>query len=154
MQRLRDGTLSQGLSALSELWLDGGHNPSAGQAIATAFAELHDQRQKPLVLIMGMLNTKDAAAYLRPFRGLAQKVITIAIPGEANAFTAEELARVARSEGLLAEPAPSIETAVMKASEGQDGVRLLICGSLYLAGHVLALHRRERMSDVSGVARR
>jgi len=154
MQRLRDGRLSQGLSAQSELWLDGGHNSSAGQAIAAAFAELHDQRQKPLVLIMGMLNTKDAAAFLRPFRGLAQKVITIAIPGEANAFTAEELARIARGEGLGAEPAPSIETAVMKASEGQDGVRLLVCGSLYLAGHVLALHRRERMSDVSGVARR
>ncbi len=101
-----------------------------------------------------MLNTKDAAAYLRPFRGLAQRVITVAIPGEANAFTAEELARAARGEGLVAEPAPSIETAVLMASEGQAGVRLLICGSLYLAGNVLALHRREAMSEVSGAARR
>jgi dihydrofolate synthase / folylpolyglutamate synthase len=154
MQRLREGTLSQGLGSHNELWLDGGHNPSAGQAIAAAFAELQDQRQKPLVLILGMLNSKDAAAYLRPFRGLAQKVITVAIPGEANAFTAEELARAARGEGLVAEPAPSIETAVRMASEGQAGVRLLICGSLYLAGNVLALHRREAMSEVSGAARR
>jgi dihydrofolate synthase/folylpolyglutamate synthase len=153
MQRLREGTLSQGLGSESELWLDGGHNPSAGQAIAAAFAELH-QRQKPLVLILGMLNTKDAAAYLRPFKGLAQQVITIAIPGEANAFTAEELARAARGEGLVAAPAPSIETAVRMASEGQAGARLLICGSLYLAGNVLALHRREAMSEVSGAARR
>jgi dihydrofolate synthase/folylpolyglutamate synthase len=154
MQRLRDGLLSQGLAPESELWLDGGHNPSAGQAIAAAFAELHDRRQKPLVLILGMLNTKDAAAFVRPFKGLAQKIITIAIPGEANAFTGEELARIAAGEGLVAEPAPSIESAVLKASAGQAGVRLLICGSLYLAGNVLALHKRETMSDVSGAARR
>jgi dihydrofolate synthase/folylpolyglutamate synthase len=154
MQRLANGTLTQGLKPTSELWLDGGHNPSAGQAVAAAFAELHDQRQKPLVLILGMLSTKDAAAYVRPFRGLAQKVITIAIPGEANAFTAEELALIAGGEGLVAEAAPSIEAAVRKANEGQAGVRLLICGSLYLAGNVLALHKSETRSAVSGAARR
>jgi dihydrofolate synthase/folylpolyglutamate synthase len=154
MQRLTEGKLSQWLGPASELWLDGGHNPSAGQAIAAAFTELHDQRQKPLILILGMLKTKDAAAYVRPFRGLAQKVITVAIPGEANAFAADELARIVMDEGLIAEPAPSIEAAVRKANKGQAGVRLLICGSLYLAGNVLALHKREAMSTVSGAARR
>lgn len=154
MQRLREGKLSQWLNPASELWLDGGHNPSAGQAVATAFAELHDQGQKPLILILGMLNTKNAAAYVRPFRGLAQKVITIAIPREANAFAADELARIVGGEGLTAEAAPSIEAAVGKANEGQDAVRVLICGSLYLAGNVLALHKCEAMSAVSGAARR
>jgi dihydrofolate synthase/folylpolyglutamate synthase len=101
-----------------------------------------------------MLSNKDAAAFVRPFRGLAEKVITITIPSETNAFAAEELARIVRGEGLIAEPARSIEAAVRRASAEQAGVRLLICGSLYLAGNVLALHKREAMSAVSGAARR
>jgi dihydrofolate synthase/folylpolyglutamate synthase len=154
MQQLAEGTLSGWLGPQSELWLDGGHNPSAGQAVAAAFGELRDQRQKPLILILGMLSNKDAAAFVRPFRGLAEKVITITIPSETNAFAAEELARIVRGEGLIAEPARSIEAAVRRASAEQAGVRLLICGSLYLAGNVLALHKREAMSAVSGAARR
>ena len=135
MQRLRDGTLSQGLAPESELWLDGGHNPSAGQAIAAAFAELHDQRQKPLVLILGMLNTKDAAAFVRPFKGLAQKIITIAIPGEANAFTAEGLG-ADRDRGRT-----GCGTCALDRVGGAEGERGPSCGE---AAHLrFALPRRQ-----------
>ena len=70
------------------LWLDGGHNPSAGRAVATTLADLDERQPRPLVLVAGMLNTKRADGYLKPFAGLVQKVLTIAIPGEENTIPA------------------------------------------------------------------
>jgi dihydrofolate synthase/folylpolyglutamate synthase len=153
MQRLGQGRLTETLGRDSELWLDGGHNASAGKAIAQAFAQLEERVPKPLTIIMGMLKTKEAAAYIRAFKGLAQKVIAVAIPGEPNSFTAEELTQIIGDEGLAVEPAASIEAAIAAADRVRYPVRILIGGSLYLAGNVLAAHSGEAMSSVSGAAR-
>ncbi|MGB3142157.1 MAG: folylpolyglutamate synthase/dihydrofolate synthase family protein, partial [Aestuariivirga sp.] len=133
MQRLGAGELTRLLPKDAELWLDGGHNPSAGRVIARAFSDINDRHSRPLVLIWGMLNTKDAASFIEPFEGLAQRIVTIAIPGEPNAVPADELAEIARSRNLSAETASSLEKALGQASQTTPAPRILICGSLYLA---------------------
>jgi dihydrofolate synthase / folylpolyglutamate synthase len=154
MQRLGPGALTSLLPGDAELWLDGGHNPSAGRVIARAFSDINDRHSRPLVLIWGMLNTKDAGSFIEPFAGLAQRVVTITIPGEPNAVPADELAEIARSRNLSAETAASLTKALGQAFLTTPAPRILICGSLYLAGHVLSLHENKLMSGVSGAARR
>lgn len=153
MQRLGHGKLTEGLGASSELWLDGGHNASAGKAVALTFAQLEERTPKPLILILGMLRTKDAAAYIRPFKGLAKRIIAVTVPGEPNSFPAEELAQIARAEGVAAQSAASIEAAIAAARTARGPARILIAGSLYLAGNVLAAHSGEARSAVSGAIR-
>jgi dihydrofolate synthase / folylpolyglutamate synthase len=154
MQRLNSGKIHRLLGGACEVWLDGGHNPSAGKVLARAFSELNEKHSMPLVLVWGMLNTKDARAFIAPFADLAHHVIAIAIPDEVNAIPATDLAAAARAAGLAAETAADLETALSLAAQGMPGARILVCGSLYLAGHVLALDSGEAMSAVSGVARR
>ncbi|MBL8894383.1 MAG: bifunctional folylpolyglutamate synthase/dihydrofolate synthase, partial [Rhizobiales bacterium] len=109
---------------------------------------------RPLVIVWGMLNTKDAGKFIAPFAGLAHRVVTVTIPDEPNALTGDQLAAVAREQGLSAETAGSIEAALRQASTGAPAPRILICGSLYLAGRVLAAHDGDTPSQVSGAARR
>ena len=154
MQRLGPGALSALIPAEAELWLDGGHNPSAGRVLAQAFSELNDRHSRPLVLVWGMLNTKDAGSFIGCFAGVASRVVTITIPDEENALAAETLAEAARAHGLAAETATSLEAALRQASSTVPAPRILICGSLYLAGRVLAAHGNEEMSKVSGAGRR
>jgi dihydrofolate synthase / folylpolyglutamate synthase len=153
MQRLAEGQLTRLISAQSELWLDGGHNASAGQAVAQSLAQIEERSPKPLIIILGMLKSKDAASFIRPFKGLAQRVVTLTIPEEANSYGAEELEAIVRGEGFTAEPGCSIIDAIAKASASSAPVRILITGSLYLAGHVLAQHDGIAMSAVSGASR-
>jgi dihydrofolate synthase/folylpolyglutamate synthase len=146
MERLEPGHLHSLVPYGTELWLDGGHNPSAGRAVAAALADLDERSPRPLVLVIGMLNTKRADGYLRPFAGLVNKVMTIAIPGEENTIPAVQLARDANTAGLDARPYDSIKQALRAAGEisgGEVPARIVIGGSLYLAGNVLALHRGE-----------
>ncbi len=154
MQKLGAGVLTGMIPRESELWLDGGHNPSAGRVIARAFSDINDRLSRPLVLIWGMLNTKDAGRYIECFAGLAQRVVTLTIPDEPNALAADQLADIARKHGLSAETSSSIEKALAQASLITPAPRILICGSLYLAGHVLSIHENTPMSGVSGAARR
>jgi dihydrofolate synthase/folylpolyglutamate synthase len=154
LQRLTNGHLNQLLPQGAELWLDGGHNPSAGKALAAAFSEINERHSKPLVLIWGMLNTKDAGKFIAPFAGLAERVVTLAIPGEENALSADSLAATVVARGLASEAAESLTDALKRAGNGSVAPRILICGSLYLAGHVLAAQAGEEMSKVSGVSRR
>lgn len=151
LQRLKGGALSSLLNEQSELWLDGGHNADAGVVLADA---LNAMPQKPLVLIWGMLNTKDATQFLRPLAALAAHVVTLAIPGEANAISAEDLAATVRKLGTTATASTGVENAIRQASLLKPAARILICGSLYLAGHVLAAEYQTEMSDVSGAAKR
>jgi dihydrofolate synthase / folylpolyglutamate synthase len=148
MQRLGAGALSQ---SGSEIWLDGGHNADAGVMLAEAFQALP---KRPLVIVWGMLNTKDAGAFLKPLALVAKACVTLTIPDELNAIPAQSLAKTAASWGLKTEVAVSIADALQKAARMFEHPRILICGSLYLAGHVLALHEGEEMSAVSGAARR
>jgi len=135
MQRLTEGTLVD-LAAPAELWLDGGHNPAAGRMLAQT---LNGLPPKPTHLICGMLNTKDITGYLTP---LAQQAITltaVSIPGETATIPADETARIAAEAGIAATTAPDVQTA-LRALSARGPVRVLICGSLYLAGHVLRLN--------------
>lgn len=151
LQRLKGGALSTLLDTQSELWLDGGHNADAGVVLADA---LQAMSKKPLVVIWGMLNTKDATQFFRPLAALADHVVTLAIPGEANAISAEDLAATVRKLGTEATAATSVENAIRQASLLKPAARILICGSLYLAGHVLAAEEQTEMSNVSGAAKR
>lgn len=141
MQRIDGGPLPSLLRPGAELWLDGGHNPAAGLYLAQSLADLEERSPKPLYLVVGMLGLKDAAGFLASFRGLARHVVGVPIPGSHEApFTPEALADAARSVALSAEPAPSVEAALKRIDALEPGPkRVLITGSLYLAGHVLAL---------------
>ena len=149
MQRLDSGPLPDLLGRNSELWLDGGHNPSAGIALAQTLADLEERAPKPLYLICGMMGLKDATGFLSPFRGLVRHIVTVPIPGAHEApFSPEALAEVANRIDLSAEAATEIESALRRI-ELLDAApkRVLICGSLYLAGHVLA---RQEGVEVQG----
>lgn len=141
MQRIDEGPLPSLLRPGSELWLDGGHNPAAGLFIAQSLADLEERAPKPLYLVVGMMGLKDAAGFLGSFRGLARHVVAVPIPGAHEApFTPDALAEVAQSVSINADAAPSVEAALRRIDSLQPGPkRILITGSLYLAGHVLAL---------------
>jgi dihydrofolate synthase / folylpolyglutamate synthase len=151
MQRLKGGALDQLLPKGSELWLDGGHNPDAGQILAHHFKGLQTKHPLPLVIIWGMLNTKDAMSFMKPLATLNPQLFTIAIPNEINAIPAETLATTAQSHGANATAQPDFITALKSITAPS---RVLICGSLYLAGHVLAAQTDSQMSQISGAARR
>ena len=134
MQRLCQGPIIDALPADTEIWLDGAHNAMAGEALA---ATLASQPAKPTWLLAGVLNTKDAVGLLRPLAPLIEGGCTIAIPGEANSLSAEDLAQAAAQAGLNLQPQPSIAAAIATLA-AQKPARLLITGSLYLAGKILA----------------
>jgi dihydrofolate synthase/folylpolyglutamate synthase len=143
LQRLTRGTLFDAAPRGVEIWLDGGHNPHGAAAIARAVADFEERAEKPLYLICGMLATKDPVGFLSAFRGLARHVMTVAIPQEELSFGAGSLYDAARASGLDASPAEDIEDAVMqiaawsRARPNEGPPRILICGSLSLAGRVL-----------------
>ena len=133
MQRLRTGALAERV-APAELWLDGGHNPAAGAALAEALKTL---QPRPTHLICGMLKTKDTAGFLKPLASVAESLTAISIPGEANTLPAEDTAEIAESVGLTSTIANGLEDALDRVNSTAPGGRILICGSLYLAGEVL-----------------
>ncbi|MFY0616543.1 bifunctional folylpolyglutamate synthase/dihydrofolate synthase [Shimia sp.] len=136
MQRLRRGPLLDAAPA-AEVWLDGGHNAAAGEALAALVSEMP---QKPTHLICGMLNTKDTSSYLTPLSQVAESLHAVSIPGEANTLPAAETAQHARAVGLTAHIAPSVTDAISEISGSTPDSRVVICGSLYLAGSILKDH--------------
>jgi dihydrofolate synthase / folylpolyglutamate synthase len=140
MQRLAHGRLAALCPAGSELWLDGSHNADGARAIANALADLEERVSRPLVLVVGMLSTKDGESFLRNFAGLARRIVAVAIPGQEKSFSADAIADAARAVGIPAQSADDVEAAL--AAIGRFGLapppRILITGSLYLAGAVLA----------------
>ena len=133
MQRLTTGPLVDRY-APAELWLDGGHNPAAGKAIA---ATLDTLPNRPTHLVCGMLNTKDVRGFMDPLAAHAQTLTAITIPGEANTLPAQTTADSATSAGIAAITAPDIYAALDGIVASTPNARILICGSLYLAGHVM-----------------
>jgi len=132
LQRLTQGPLFDLLPGDWELWLDGGHNPAAGQILAIHAASAW--RGRPLHLVTGMMNSKAAGEFLAPLKDRAESIAAVAIPGEANSFRAADLAHIA---GGRAEP--SVADAIRHVVASHPGpARVLICGSLYLAGTILA----------------
>lgn len=134
MQRLRHGPLVDLADAQAELWLDGGHNPAGGEALA---ATLSAMPQRPTHLVCGMLNTKDIAGYLRPLAPLTDTLTAIDIPGEPNTLPAAETAKAAESVGMTTQIATDAATAIAHIAKTAPQARILICGSLYLAGRIL-----------------
>jgi dihydrofolate synthase/folylpolyglutamate synthase len=139
MQRLSHGKLPSLLPPESELWLDGGHNADGGRVIAGALADLEERVSRPLILVVGMLSTKDSEGFLRNFSGLARRVITVPIHQD-KAVPAAELAEIAGSIGIPSISRDTVESALTVAGKLDlaPAPRVLITGSLYLAGEVLA----------------
>jgi dihydrofolate synthase/folylpolyglutamate synthase len=136
LQRLTEGLLPALLPAGFELWLDGGHNPAAGEALAASLREDGDPR--PWHLIVGMLQAKDDSGFLAPLALVARSVITVPVPDEKTSRDPRTGAATARRLGLAARAAPEVETALrLILADQHEPCRVLICGSLYLAGHVL-----------------
>ncbi|NGM44867.1 bifunctional folylpolyglutamate synthase/dihydrofolate synthase [Rhodobacter sp. SGA-6-6] len=133
MQRLRRGPLADSAPG-AELWLDGGHNPAGGEAVAATLARMPARETH---LICGMLNTKDVKGYMRPLAAHAAKLWAVPIPGEPNTLPAETTRDAARAAGLQAEAAGSVAEALARIVAITPQARVLICGSLYLAGQVL-----------------
>jgi dihydrofolate synthase / folylpolyglutamate synthase len=135
LQRLAQGPLTEMLPRDWELWLDGGHNPAAGEVIADVAKRWHD---RPLDLVVGMLNTKDASGFLAPLAPHARTLYAVTIPGEENPHPASRIVASARSVGITARESASVDAAIRDLVQQPGPARILICGSLHFAGIVLA----------------
>ena len=123
-------------SAPLEIWLDGGHNPAAGQALASSLEEI--ARGRPIELVVGMLETKDTGQFLAPMRGLVQRLHAVPVPDEPLGREPAAIAAAAAALGIEALTASGVDAAIARVAADAEGPRVvLICGSLYLAGHVL-----------------
>lgn len=140
-QCLDDGDLNACVRSGTELLLDGGHNPAAACAIAKALDERAERDPRDVHLIWGMMEAKDAQSVIAPFRGRVSRIYTVPIPDEPNAFSAADLAGIASREGFEAIPTNGVVQALCLSQAGiRSPGRVLIFGSLYLAGHVLRVH--------------
>ena len=142
LQRLPSGALTAKAPPGAELWLDGGHNPDCGRVIAAALADLEERVSRPLVLIVGMLASKDCEGFLRNFTGLTRRLFAIGIPNQDKSVPADSLAEAARKVGIPAQSRESLDAVLTAIARlGLDPApRILITGSLYLAGEVLAMN--------------
>lgn len=145
LQPLSQGPILELCPKGAEVWLDGGHNPGAGLVVAAFMGEQEERSPRPLYLVTGMLKTKDPVGFFLPFHGLARHVATVPITVSNAGRDPFELADAARAAGLEATPFDTLDAAFadIRACVVKDGEppRILICGSLYLAGEVLALNR-------------
>jgi dihydrofolate synthase/folylpolyglutamate synthase len=142
MQRLSSGRLLEQAPAGAEIWLDGGHNAEGGRVVADALGDLEERVPRQLVIIAGMMGNKDASGFLANFAGQTRHIIAVPIPDTDNAMRSDRLADAARQLGMRVEIADGVEAALRSLARLSYEVppRILITGSLYLAGHVLALN--------------
>lgn len=136
LQRLQEGRLPALLPPGMELWLDGGHNPQGGRMLADFF---RDRGCPQVYLVCGMVKGKDTAAYLEAMTPYVRELLAVTIPGEETSQPAEQVVMAARYAGMNAQSAPSVEKALQSiAARARTPGIVCICGSLYLAGKVLA----------------
>lgn len=140
MQRLASGALVDQAPAGSEVWVDGGHNAEGGRVVAAALGDLEERVPRPLVVIVGMMANKDASGFLANFAGLTRHIIIVPVPDRDDAMPPDRLADAARAFGMRVETAGSVGAALQALTRLAYEVppRILITGSLYLAGPVLA----------------
>lgn len=140
MQRLSQGKLAALVPTGGELWLDGGHNPHGAYAIANAIADLEERVSRPLILVVGMLATKDSMGFLKAFAGLARRVVAVPIRDQEKSLPADAIADAARMLGIPAHASGDLPSALaaIRSFDISPAPRILITGSLYLAGEVLA----------------
>ena len=136
MQRLTAGRIVNLFTdRIDEIWLDGGHNPGSSVAIAEVLADLQERAPRSLHLVMGMTEVKNVDGFLRPFAGLVRSIVAVPIVGHA-AHPPEVLTAAASALGIEAEQADSVQSALSRLSD-VSSARVLICGSLFLAGNFL-----------------
>jgi dihydrofolate synthase / folylpolyglutamate synthase len=142
MQRLASGALVDQAPVGCEIWLDGGHNAEGGRVVAAALGDLEERVSRPLVVIVGMMANKDAGGFLANFAGLTRHIIAVQIPDRDNAMPPDRLADAARALGMRVEISGSVEAALRSLARLAYEVppRIVITGSLYLAGQVLGLN--------------
>ena len=133
MQLIDSGPLIEMTNNL-EIWLDGGHNAAAGQALAEVLKSLPPMKT---ILICGMLNTKDVFGYMINFKGIVAELIAIPVPDEVATLNAKETSNYARKAGLKSSKAQNIEDALNRVINDKMPSRIVICGSLYLVGFIL-----------------
>lgn len=133
LQILKSGPLVEAAKN-AELWLDGGHNPAAGKALAEALGRLP---KRDTYLVCGMLNTKDVSGYLRELSQTATMLYGVSIPEEQATLSADETLAAAQSVGIEAEVSDDVKAAILAITSQNSNARILICGSLYLAGNIL-----------------
>lgn len=152
LQRLTSGPLADIAGrGRAELWLDGGHNPAAGEALAQSLGQMPGASERSLVLICAFAKNKDAAAFLTYFEGLAARIIAVSFEGGREGMqSAQDIAAAARKAGVAAQTAAGVIEAVHDALEDYDRPRIVICGSLYLAGAVLALGGGDAVQTTPG----
>lgn len=140
MERLQQGKITKKFQAGTDIWIDGGHNPNAGNAIAEALREQRRAADRPLIMICGMINTKDPIGYFEAFKPLGAKVITVPVAMSEAGIPASELAETAKSAGLEAISSASLNEGIDSAIEAvadHENCQVLFCGSLYMVGEVL-----------------
>jgi dihydrofolate synthase/folylpolyglutamate synthase len=140
LQQMKQGVLVERLPKGSELWIDGGHNPDAGVVISAFMKKLQGDDPRKLVLISAMLTTKDPSGYFKEFTGLADQVFTVPVASSDAGFGSEELAEMAKRAGLAVRPLNSLDEAIDQIARewvDEPAPRVLICGTLYLAGEAL-----------------
>jgi dihydrofolate synthase/folylpolyglutamate synthase len=142
LQRLARGRLMTMAPTAAELWLDGGHNEECGRLLAQSMADFEENSPRPLIVICGMLSTKDPVAFLRFFSGLAQEILAVPVRDQEHSRPPSEIAAAADVAGLPAVACSSVERALsyLSARDWPRPPRILITGSLYLAGTVLAMN--------------
>jgi dihydrofolate synthase/folylpolyglutamate synthase len=141
LQPITKGALALLLSPKNELWLDGGHNDSAGSVLAKQAERWSEEKEKqPLQLIFGMLSTKDPRAFLKPLAPYIEQLSAITIPDDPLSFAGSQLAEIAREVGIKGVRVASDVSSALKEFSKEGEGRILICGSLYLAGHILNLN--------------
>jgi len=137
-ERLPSGTITGLFDKQVEIWIDGGHNESAGEVIARELVRLNSQHRKNLTMICAMLKSKNPGAYFSHFKDLAPKVITVPVSGTQHGFDATELAEISRNTGLETNSCSSLQEAILLAGQYNQNSRILFSGTLYLVGEVLA----------------
>jgi dihydrofolate synthase/folylpolyglutamate synthase len=145
LQSLNKGLVAALAPEGAEIWLDGAHNEDGARVLAQALADFEDKASRPLALICGSLTTKDTPAFLRAFKGLAQEVLAVPVNGEHTGRAPREVAAMADAEGIPAVACESLESALryLSAREWNEPPRILITGSLYLAGEVLRFNEMQ-----------
>tara|TARA_Y100000590_G_scaffold470226_1_gene662889 strand:+ start:2068 stop:3384 length:1317 start_codon:yes stop_codon:yes gene_type:complete len=140
LELLKRGFLNNLLNSNTELWLDGGHNEHAAEAISKTMR--HKSKDgRPLIIIIAMLKTKDSANFLRPFANICNELIAIKIPNQKNSEDPEKIQVNASRLGINSIICDSLFDALKNTKKYTKPTRILVCGSLYLAGYALLEQR-------------
>lgn len=139
LEKLPEGKITKQFNSNSDIWIDGGHNPSAGEAIAAELIRQNQKANRKIILVCGMINTKEPFGYFKPFEALNAEVFTVPVAMSEAGIPPDELADIAKSAGLATTTCASLEKGIQAAiiASKNENALVLFCGSLYMVGEVL-----------------